>query len=66
MAAPDAALDGPVDRWGGWREVTLGATGRFRLQEWRGGWWFVTPVSAATLEAGLQPPPGSWRAEARR
>jgi hypothetical protein len=49
-----------VDAQGGWSEVSLPATGRFRLAEWRGGWWFVTPgghplVAVALAHANRQP-----------
>ncbi len=38
-----APTEEPLDRWGGWRSEKLEPTGRFRLERWRGGWWFVTP-----------------------
>lgn len=31
------------DIYGGWKVAELGATGFFRVQQWRGRWWFVTP-----------------------
>jgi hypothetical protein len=33
----------PVDEYGGWTDHPLRATGRFRLERWRGGHWLVTP-----------------------
>ena len=41
--ADDASVDEPLDRWGGWKVADLGKSGGFRVQRWRGGWWFVTP-----------------------
>lgn len=50
----------PLDRWGGWRSVRLNQTGRFRIERWRGGWWFVTPeghpfVAVALAHANRYP-----------
>lgn len=51
--AETETLDGALDRWGGWREENLGGTGRFRLEQWRGGWWFVTPDGHPFIGVGL-------------
>ena len=34
----------PLDEYGGWAAHSLAATGRFRLAQWRGGHWLVTPA----------------------
>ena len=42
-----------VDRFGGWQEVDLGPSERFRLTRWRGGSWLVTPSGHPVVVVGL-------------
>jgi hypothetical protein len=54
--APVDSTDGDVeqvDAWGGWTAGTLRATGRFRVDSWRGGHWLVTPAGHPLIGVGL-------------
>jgi hypothetical protein len=51
----------PVDTCGGWTEHQLSATDRFRIADWRGGKWLVTPqghpfILTAVAHAKWPPP----------
>jgi agarase len=41
-----------LDRWGGWTGVETAATGRFRVEEIDGVWWFVTPDGHGFFSTG--------------
>jgi agarase len=41
------------DRWGGWTGVERTATGRFRVEEVDGVWWFITPDGHGFFSAGV-------------
>lgn len=41
------------DAFGGWRAVRTAATGRFRVEQIDGTWWFVTPEGNAFLSLGV-------------
>ncbi|GIW45943.1 MAG: hypothetical protein KatS3mg077_3225 [Candidatus Binatia bacterium] len=41
------------DRFGGWKGIRLHATGRFRVEQVRGVWWFVTPEGHVLFSAGV-------------
>jgi hypothetical protein len=61
LVNPKRAEREPVDEFGGWAEHTLRPTGRFHLQQWRGGHWLVTPAGHPMTVVGLchtrLPPP---------
>ena len=42
-----------MDRYGGWKGIQREATGRFRVEEIDGVWWFVTPEGHAYYCAGV-------------
>jgi hypothetical protein len=61
-AGAEGVVPEPVDRWGGWQEADLGATGRFRLAVWQDAHWLVTPdghpfVGVGIAHANRYPPP---------
>lgn len=41
------------DRFGGWRAVRSTATGRFRVEQIGGHWWFITPEGNAFFSTGV-------------
>lgn len=48
-----------TDRFGGWKSFTLEATGYFRVTEYKGRWWYITPeghpfisMAVATVNPG--------------
>jgi hypothetical protein len=43
----------PTDRFGGWMAHDLGATNRFRIAQWKGRQWLVTPEGHPLLVVGL-------------
>ena len=54
----------PVDRYGGWTSHDLGATGRFRIAQWKDRSWIVTPEGHPLIVVGLshsQMPPSHLR-----
>jgi hypothetical protein len=61
LAAPQQSGCEPVDEYGGWAAHSLRASGRFRLEKWRGGHWLVTPaghpISVVALCHTRMPPP---------
>ena len=50
---PESLVFSPLDRFGGWMEIESEATGRFRVEEIDGRWWFVTPPGHAFFSAGV-------------
>jgi hypothetical protein len=42
-----------TDRWGGTTALVIDATGRFRVEEHDGTWWFVTPDGHGFFSAGV-------------
>jgi hypothetical protein len=42
-----------LDRYGGWRAIHTRATGRFRVEQIDGVWWFVTPEGNAFVSLGV-------------
>jgi agarase len=42
-----------MDRYGGWKAIARAATGRFRVEQVDGVWWFVTPAGHAYYCAGV-------------
>ena len=47
------SVDPGYDTWGGWRGVTMTATGRFRVERQNGVWWLVTPDGHGFFSAGV-------------
>jgi agarase len=50
----DACDPDAFDRYGGWTGIESEATGRFRVEEIDGRWWFITPEGHAFFSAGVQ------------
>lgn len=50
QSAPFAGFG--FDRFGGWKGIATRATGRFRVEQIRGVWWFVTPEGHVLFSNG--------------
>lgn len=47
------ATDPETDAYGGWKVAQLGATGFFRVQQYGGRWWLVTPEGHPFIGKGV-------------
>ena len=52
-AAPTSCWFTGLDAYRGFRGVQLAATGRFRVEQVNGVWWFVTPEGHPFFSAGV-------------
>ena len=52
-AAPTSCWFAGLDEYRGWMGVQLAATGRFRVEQVDGVWWFLTPAGHPFFSAGV-------------
>ena len=52
-AAPTSCWFNGLDAYRGWTGMELAATGRFRVEQVDGVWWFVTPAGHPFFSAGV-------------